>query len=112
MPAGYEPLYFASQVLNDGRVIVNGGEYNGYGTCYAGWTNLGAIYDPVTDKWASVSPPSGWTRIGDAQSIVRPNGTYMLANCCTKQEALLNASTMTWTPTGAGKADVNDEETW
>ncbi len=28
MPTGYAPLYFASAVLPDGRVIVAGGEYN------------------------------------------------------------------------------------
>src|SRR6476660_6343033 len=28
MPAGYGPLYYASAVLPDGRVIVEGGEYN------------------------------------------------------------------------------------
>src|SRR5215831_18117920 len=36
----------------------------------------------------------------------------MLANCCTKQQALLNLATMTWTPTGSNKADINDEEGW
>jgi hypothetical protein len=36
----------------------------------------------------------------------------MVANCCTTQSALLNASTLTWTATGAGKADENDEEGW
>src|SRR3954454_18706337 len=36
----------------------------------------------------------------------------MLANCCTTQEALLNSGTLAWTPTGTGKADVNDEEGW
>src|SRR5262245_43525426 len=28
MPAGYAPLYYASAVLADGRVVVEGGEYN------------------------------------------------------------------------------------
>src|SRR5947208_2767500 len=28
MPAGYAPLYFASAVLPDGRVLIEGGEYN------------------------------------------------------------------------------------
>src|ERR1700735_1071527 len=28
MPSGYGPLYYASAVLPDGRVIVEGGEYN------------------------------------------------------------------------------------
>jgi hypothetical protein len=50
--------------------------------------------------------------IGDAQSVVLPNGTYMQANCCTEQAALLNARTLTWTPTGKGKFDPNDEEGW
>src|SRR5215510_13050834 len=59
-----------------------------------------------------VNPPAGWRTIGDAQSVVLANGTYMQANCCTRQTALLDAKTLTWTPTGAGKFDVNDEEGW
>src|SRR5437016_4906777 len=73
MPSGYSPLFFAQQVLPDGRVIINGGEYN---NCSADWTNKGALYDPVADGWTSVSPPSGWSTIGDAQSIILPDGTY------------------------------------
>jgi hypothetical protein len=110
MPQGYTPEYFASAILPDGRMIVEGGEYNG--GAKGVWTTLGAVYDPVTDSWTSVAPPAGWTTIGDAQSEVLPNGTFMLANCCTTQSALLNASTLTWSPTGAGKADINDEEGW
>ena len=59
------------------------------------WTNMGAIYDPVTNTWTSVNPPSGWSSIGDALSVALFNGTFMLANCCTRQQALLNPSTMT-----------------
>jgi hypothetical protein len=109
LPSGYAPLYYASQVLNDGRFIINGGEYN-FGTPV--WTTLGAIYDPVANTWTSVTPPSGWTTIGDASSVVLPNGTYMLANCCTAQEALWNPTTLAWTATGTGKFDINDEENW
>ena len=39
MAANYGPLFFASAVLPDGRVIVEGGEYNQYG---GGFTNLGS----------------------------------------------------------------------
>ena len=109
LPAGYGPLYFSSAVLPDGRVIVEGGEYN---FCSPVWSNLGAIYDPLADSWSSVSPPSGWRTIGDAQGVVLADGTYMLANCCTTETALFNAKKLTWTPTGAGKADINDEEGW
>ena len=36
----------------------------------------------------------------------------MQANCCTTQSALFNPTKLTWTATGAGKFDVNDEEGW
>jgi hypothetical protein len=36
----------------------------------------------------------------------------MLGNCCTVQAALLNPVTLTWTPTGTGKFDTNNEEGW
>ncbi len=109
LPTGYGPLFFGSAVLPDGRVVAEGGEYNQYG---AGFTKLGAIYDPVANMWTSVSPPSGWGNIGDASTAVLSAGTMMLAECCTKQQALLNAATLTWTSTGSGKFDENDEEGW
>ena len=79
MPDRYSPLYFASAILPDGRMIVEGGEYIGE---KAAWTNKGAIYNPVTNTWASVAPPPGWTNIGDAASEVLPNGTFMLQQAC------------------------------
>jgi hypothetical protein len=111
LPSGYAPLYFASAVLPDGKVIINGGEYN---FCAATESNQGAIFDPVANTWKSVSPPSGWTQIGDGQSVVLANGTYMLGNCCTDVQALLNQRKMTWTQSGPGngKDDVNSEEGW
>ena len=109
MPSGYAPLYFASAVLPDGRVLVEGGEYNGSSQ---NWTNQGAIYDPAANTWTSVAPPSGWSNIGDGQSVVLSNGTFMLANAVSAQEALFNAATLSWTTTGTGKADGNDEEGW
>jgi hypothetical protein len=111
MPAGYTPLYFASQVLPDGRLIVNGGEYI---DCNPVWSTLGALYDPVKDKWTAVLPPTGWTAIGDAQSVVRTDGSYMLADCCTPAEAIasIKGTKVTWTATGTGKGDRNDEEGW
>ena len=113
LPTGYSPLYHSSAVLPDGRLIIEGGEYLCTPTtCNPVWTNLGAIYDPVSDFWTPVAPPAGWTTIGDAQSVVLANGTYMQANCCTTQAALLDPKTLTWTATGAGKFDPNDEEGW
>jgi hypothetical protein len=111
LPSGYGPLDFASAVLADGKLIINGGEYN---FCHVNDTNLGAIYDPIANTWTTVAPPSGWTKIGDAQSAVLANGTYMLGNCCSFVQALLDESTMTWTQSGPGngKADPDSEEGW
>jgi hypothetical protein len=119
MPDRYAPLYFASAILPDGRMIVEGGEYLGKKPA---WTNKGAIYNPVTNTWASVAPPPGWTNIGDAASEVLSNGTFMLQQACqtcltdpeaSVDDALLNAKTMTWTVIPAiGKEDPNDEEGW
>ena len=119
MPASYTPLYFASAILPDGRMIVEGGEYIGEN---AVWSNQGAIYDPVTNSWRSVAPPRGWTNMGDAASDVLSDGTFMLQQPCntcltnpdlTVDDALLNAKNLTWTVIPAtGKRDPNDEEGW
>ena len=79
LPSGYDPSAYASAVLRDGRLIVEGGEYN-FGQI--DWTNQGAIYDPRTNAWTVVPPPGGWNILGDAESVVLPDGTFMLANCC------------------------------
>jgi hypothetical protein len=114
MQSGYGPKFHASAVLPDGRVIVEGGEYNLGGS--ASWTNQGSIYDPVANTWTAVSPPSGWTSIGDAQSTLLANGTFFLADCCSTKTALFNpnncCSSSAWTSTGTSKADWNDEESW
>jgi hypothetical protein len=116
LPSGYTPYAFASAVLPDGRVIIEGGEEDG--GQYV-WTNQGAIYDPVANTWTSVSPPSGgrgeWSRIGDAPSSVLSNGRFMLGASGfsgTTVQATLDASTLTWKPTGTSKADGNGEEGW
>ena len=111
MPPGYGPVAYASAVLPDGRVIVEGGEYN---LGQLEWTTLGAIYDPTSDTWTSVNPPAGWTIIGDAQSVVLADGTFMMANCCAYPfaAALFDAKTLTWTFTGSNKQDLYDEEGW
>ncbi len=108
MPSNYGPLYFASAVLPDGRVLVEGGEDNGSDP----ETALGAIYDPQANAWTPVIPPAGWMNIGDAPSAVLANGTFMLGKYNTAQQARFNASNLTWTTTGTGKADPNSEEGW
>ncbi|MBZ5598607.1 MAG: hypothetical protein LAN83_09815 [Acidobacteriia bacterium] len=106
---GYAPLYFGSAVLPNDQIVFVGGEYN-FGV--QDDTNMGFVYRPILDKWISLSPPSGWSKIGDAPTVVLPNGTFMVGDCCSAKEALLDFSTLTWTSTGTGKADNNSEEGW
>src|SRR5438874_9576366 len=107
MSSSYGPLYFASAVLLDGRVIVEGGEYN---FLIGVETNLGAIYNPFTNTWTSVSPPVGWANIGDAPGAVLDNGTFTIGDIFSRRQVLFNAATLTWTTTGTGKADNFSEE--
>jgi hypothetical protein len=88
-----------------------GGEFNASGT---GDANQGAIYNPKTNIWLPVRPPAGWTSVGDAQSVVLPNGQWMIADCCNepKNQALFNPNNLTWTPTGANFQSGNDEAGW
>lgn len=113
----YAPLYHASAVLPDGRLVIVGGEYNANqvnnqsdqgGNVY---TNLGAIYDPIANKWTNVPQPSNFPSnyngylgtIGDAESTVLNDGTFLLGGCCAPTDAadLFNASTLAWTSTPA-----------
>ena len=110
MSSSYAPLYFANAVLPDGRVIVEGGEYN---FLSAVWTNKGAIYDPLTNVWTSVNPPVGWANIGDSPGIVQPDGVFMMGQggISSKKQVLFNSGTLTWTAVAAtGKSDTFSEE--
>ncbi len=112
LPSGYGPLSFASAVLPDGRVIIEGGEDNlGHPDVF---TPLGAIYQPLTNRWTPVAPPAGteWQTIGDPPATVLANGIFMLGgsgNFTNTTQALLNPRTLTWAITGANKVDDNEE---
>jgi hypothetical protein len=119
----YGPLYFASAVLPDGKVIVMGGEYN-IGTIGEGgvlgaasWQSLGAIYDPLANTWTAVTGPSGCSGadmcIGDAQSVVLPDGTFMLGACCASEiSVLFNEASLNWTATGSPLDGFQDEQSY
>lgn len=110
MQSSYKPLYFASAVLPDGRLLVEGGEYN---NLQAVWTNMGSIYDPLANVWTTVNPPAGWNNIGDSPALVQADGVFMMGQggIATKKQVLFNASNLTWTAVNAtGKADTFSEE--
>ena len=110
MQSGYAPLYFASAVMPDGQVLVEGGEYNNLNPVE---TNKGAIYDPDTNTWTPVNPPSGWSTIGDSPAIVLPDGTFMMGQGGSPSTLQVNFDepTLTWSAvTHSGKADGFSEE--
>jgi hypothetical protein len=112
LPSGYSPLYFASAVLADGRLVIEGGEYSDCGGQFT-LTNQGAIYDPKTNKWTMLTPPKGWKYTGEPPSVVLPDGRYLLANKLDKRLAALDPATLKWTAmSSAGKSDFNAEEGW
>jgi hypothetical protein len=86
-PCAYQPTYFASAVLPDGKVVIMGGEYNTNSTgTHPSWTPIGFLFDPTK--------PSGsqWSA-----QITQPTGYYV------------NSLAVT---TSGAKDDGNDEEGW
>ena len=107
----YAPLYYASAVLSNGKVIIQGGEYNNGVEDFS--NNRGAIYDPVANTWTATTPPTNGSGAADAGSVVFPNTEWMVQNISNTQSAVLNPSTLNWFyVTGHGKLDRNDEEGW
>jgi len=100
-------LYYASAVIRDGRVIVCGGEYSNAG----GETNKCEMYNPVTNAWTVVSPPAGWTQVGDAASCLLPDGRLLMGNLSGVKTAIYDPVAGTWSP-GANKGASASEETW
>lgn len=108
----FAPLYFASAVLRDGTVFVAGGEYNTPpGGIPIPNSDLVAteIYDPVSDSWTIVNPPTGWTAIGDAPSCVLPDGRLLLGSILDLSTAIYDPVTQSWTA-AANKGDSSSEE--
>jgi len=94
-------LYFSSQVLKDGRVLVVGGE-NGNGRLTA------EIYDPQLNKWTSLSP-SGifW----DGNSEVLPDGKIIIAKYPFIYTKIYDPIANTWSA-GPNTIGNSDEASW
>lgn len=69
----YSRLYYASDVLKDGRVFIAGAEY-GSGT------NSAEVYNPASNTWTEVGPvPAGQIQFRDNISKMLPNGDILIA---------------------------------
>ena len=106
LPAmNYSRLYFASDVLRDGRVLVAGGEYGSGGA-------TAEVYDPVANAWTVVTPPTSLLNPNlaspavdekqgffDATSEVVSNGMVLVAPVGSKTvggSLLFNPTANTW----------------
>jgi hypothetical protein len=54
-PGPTRRLYFASQMLPNGKVWILGGEYSGP-ALLANWSNTGEVYDTATNTWTRIAP--------------------------------------------------------
>jgi hypothetical protein len=98
-------LYYASQVLTDGRVVVMGGEY-GSGT------RSSEIYDPLANTWTLLpSRPLG--DIGDTPSEILPDGRVLVSYRFDGRTNIYDPVSNTWTA-GATKLrnSRSSEESW
>jgi hypothetical protein len=107
-------LYYASQVLRDGRVFVAGGEF-GSGGPYA------EVYDPLTDTWTDITPPPPlWDpandNFDDCNSEVLPDGSVLLMPVRPHTAGVglrYNPATNVWSNAGPlVHASFQDEASW
>jgi hypothetical protein len=139
-PDGYGPEFFASAVLSNGNLIVQGGEAEAsapppVSKCPNTSPNpadslKGSLYNPFTNTWARVLPPAGWNKIGDSMAVLLganaitggfASSAYMVGNGPdvapqNTQFAVKTidhlADTTPYTIASTGKADSNSEEGW
>jgi hypothetical protein len=104
----HAPLYYASGVLRDGRVMVVGGEYDAGALV---WLLNVEVYDPVANTWTTLPNPPGWVRIGDAPGAVLPDGRFIVGQVSTFDVAIYDPATNAWTA-AANKINRVVEESW
>jgi hypothetical protein len=112
-PCAYQPLFFGSQVLPDGKVVVIGGE-DVAGLSGQVETNIGFLYDPVTNAWSSqLASAFDSGTVGDTMTNVLQNGTMIVSQITTGNIMAFNEATLSFTALNpTGKADRNNEEGW
>jgi hypothetical protein len=105
-------LYYGSNILQDGRVFLVGGEYSGPALPRTD-TNTGEIYNPLTNSWSAIQnfPQHNF---GDDPTEVLPDGRVLGGFESGPQTYIYNPATNTWTTTPANKLrnDQSDEEAW
>ena len=104
-------LFFGSNILPNGKLLVLGGEYSGP-NLDATFTNTGEIYDPIADSWSPI-PDFPETYFGDDPTMLLPNGKVLCGYIIGAKTYLFDPKTNSWSPGGTKlRNDPSDEETW
>ena len=104
--------FFGSVVLNNGMVMVVGGEYTGSNNSTASDNATGEIYDPTTGMWKTISVfPTG--SFGDGQLELMNDGTVLAGYLNGGQTYRYNPTTDSWTTDAVMlNGDRPNEESW
>lgn len=111
-PMSIPRLFFASNVVRDGRLIVLGGEYSGIGL-QNNVTNTGEAYDPATDTWAPIAPHPE-AHFGDDPTMLLDGDRILAGSLFTRNTWIYHYLDDRWEENPIPKAynDRSDEETW
>ncbi len=100
-------LYHSSAVLDDGRVLMVGGEYI---DSMPTEDPTAEIYDPAKNTWSPIDGP-GWAMVGDAPSAVLPDGRVLFGSLADDKTAIFDPKTNKWSDGGTKLAPAA-EESW
>jgi hypothetical protein len=106
-------LDYASVMLQNGDVMVLGGEYSGRDLTKT-HTNATEIYDPVANTWTVTTPvPVSTDFYGDEPAEVLPNGSVLTPDGATTATYIYNPATNLWS-SGPSRlnGDTSYEENW
>ncbi len=65
----------------------------------------------MANTWTLIPPPAGWTAIGDSPGCVLPDGRWFVGRVNTRQTAIFDPATNSWTA-AANKINNVSEEGW
>ncbi|HTA28824.1 MAG TPA: hypothetical protein VK809_13615, partial [Bacteroidia bacterium] len=107
-PMNYDRLFFATQVLPNGKVFAAGGEYG------AGATR-GEVYDPVANTWTNTNAVTGGQNIYDGNSEILATGVVLVGLQAGSHfgydDLFYTNSTNNWTTAPQAPQD-HDEAAW
>jgi hypothetical protein len=115
-PMSIQRQFYTSDVLQNDKVFVYGGEYSGP-NLNQNFINSGEIYDILTNSWSPVQSIPGSlnpsNQFGDDPSEVLQNGKILAGFINGPQTFVYDPATNTWAA-GATKlsGDQSDEESW